>query len=470
MANLLSRISAPLLRSLSPPLVRGEGEVRPGPYYLPVTGGWLPAGSPWNWWQSGTRIRSSDTSAMVEACVSAYAQTVAMCPGNHWLSDDDGGRTRVTNSDLSRILRQPNDYQSISDVLLNLTRRLYLYGEAFAVAIRNNRGEVSELHLMQHGVANVAWDGSVFYSLQGNQIVQQRYDLSYPIPARDVLHVKLHTPYHPLKGVSPILATELARAMSGAVLNQQVAFYMNEARPSFMLESPNKFNEDQIKELRKRWNDQTQGLNAGGSVILTDGLKANPVVASARDGQLADMLKMTDQAIALAFRMPLQVLGIGGTPFASTEALMQSWISQGLGFCLNHIEQAFDLMFRLRGVPDEYTEFDARALLRSAFKERVEGMAAGVLGGIFSSDEARADFDLAKTPGGYGEQPRVQQQVVPLSYGAAMQPPDPNAGKAPPAEVKPTANDSSGDQQQQDEQKNFARFLLRQDMDRYHAA
>ena len=61
-----------------------------------------------------------------------------------------------------------------------------------------------------------------------------------PIPARDVLHVRLHTPRHPLKGESPILATVLDRAMGGAALNQQVAFYLNQARPTFILETDEK--------------------------------------------------------------------------------------------------------------------------------------------------------------------------------------------------------------------------------------
>ena len=195
-----------------------------------------------------------------------------------------------------------------------------------------------------------------------------------------------------------------------------------------------------MKELRAYWNEQTTGENAGGSPILAWGLKANPVTISAKDGQIADMLKMTDQSIALAFRMPLQVLGIGGTPFASTEALMQSWKSQGLGFALNHIEEAFGLLFRLKGQPDEYVEFNTEALLRSAFKERIEGLAAGVMGGVIASDEARAQLELPKSPGGVGEMVRMQQQMVPMTYGAAMQPPDPNANKPTPqgADEPPT--------------------------------
>jgi HK97 family phage portal protein len=221
--------------------------------------------------------------------------------------------------------------------------------------------------------------------------------------------------------------------LAGAALNQQVMFYLNQARPSFMLETDEKLTADQTAELRRLWNLQTQGENAGGTPILTWGLKAKPVATTAADAQLAEMLKLSDQNVALAFRMPLQVLGVGGAPFASTELLMQSWIASGLGFALNHIEEAFGLLFGLKGLPDEYLELDTKALLRSAYKDRIEGLARGVISGIYSPDEARAEEDLPAVAGGHGEMPRVQQQVVPLSYGTDMKPPEPAAAAMPPA-------------------------------------
>lgn len=418
-----------------------EGLYRPGPYLL--SDGWLTAtaGRTLNWWQSGYSPQPyGESSAMVEACVSAYSQTVAMCPGDHWRKLDNGGRERVSGSALTRVLRAPNDYQSISDFLLNLTRRLYTHGEAFAYAVRNDRGEVTELHLMRKGMALVGAEGSIFYSLGGNEIAEMRFPLGTPVPQRDVLHVRLHTPVHPLKGVSPILANTLDLAMSGAALNQQISFYVNQARPSFMLETDQQLNKEQTDALRQRWNEQTQGENAGGTPILTWGLKARPVSVNAQDGQLAELLKMTEQNIALAYRMPLQVLGLGGTSFASTELLMQSWIASGLGFCLNHIEEAIGRLFKLKGVPDEYVEFDTRALLRSAYRERMEGLARGVISGIYSPDEARASEDLPAVPGGHGSMPRVQQQVVPLSYGSSMEPP---AAQPEPAEPQPDTEDQT---------------------------
>lgn len=436
MANWLARVlPAWLTRSK-------EGEYRPGPYQL--SDGWLSAkaGSILNWWQSGYSLQPyGDGGAMVEACVSAYAQTVAMCPGDHWQKLENGGRKRVTTSALSRIMKKPNDYQSISDFLLNLTRRLYEKGEGFALGIRNDRREITEIHFMLHGRALVAEDGSIFYQLSGNEIAERRFDLSNPIPARDVLHVRLHTPRHPLKGESPILATVLERAMAGAALNQQVAYYLNQSRPSWLLETEQNLTSDQVRQLRERWEEQTTGENAGRTPILTAGLKAKAAPTTAADSHLADMLKLTDQSIALAFRIPMQVLGLGGAAFASTEALMASWKASGLGFALNHIEEAFGLLFGLKGQPEEYLELDTDALMRSAFKDRIEALARGVITGIYAPDEAREKVDLPAVQGGHGKMPRVQQQVVPLSYGTEMKPPDPAKPALPAPAPEPDIED-----------------------------
>lgn len=396
----------------------GEGEHRPGPYML--SDGWLSAkaGGILNWWQAGYSLNTyGESGAMVEACVSAYAQTVAMCPGAHWALESNGGRRRVTNSALSRIIKRPNDYESISDFLLNLTDRMYRKGAAYAYAVRNNRGEISELHRMLEGKPLIAEDGSIFYALSGNDIAERRFDLSVPVPARDVLHVRLHTPRHPLAGVSPILAVALDLAMSGAALNQQVRFYLNEARPSFMLETDQQLNAEQTRDLRARWNEQTRGEGAGGTPILAWGLKAKPVTTNANDGRLADLLKLSDQNVALAFRMPLQILGVGGTPFASTEALMASWKATGLGFVLNHIEESIGNLFGLKGMPDEYLEFDTEALLRSSFKEMLEALTAAT-GKVMTSDEARAKLNLPRKKG--GDELYVQMQDIPLSMAGQV--------------------------------------------------
>jgi HK97 family phage portal protein len=362
-----------------------------------------------------------------------------MCPGDHWRGNSKGGRDRVTNSALARILRYPNAYQSISDFMLNMVRSLYAEGNAYALCLRNSRFEIDELHMMdpRQSRPQLAYDGSVFYRLSGNQVIEQQIDgASIVVPQRDVLHIRLNAnrPKYPwpLVGETPLVAALLDMGVSDSILKQQMQFYANEARPSAVLSTEMLLDKDQVQALRDRWDEQSRGLQSGGTPILTAGLKVQPWGASAKDAQLADVMKISEQHIALVFRVPLQILGLGsgGATFSSTESLMQFWIATGLGFCLAHIEESFGVTFALKGQPDEYVEFSTDALLRSAFKDRIEALARGVQGGIIAPNEARNSegYDSVE----FGDSPRVQQQVVPLEFaGKVPAPPAPPA--APPA-------------------------------------
>ena len=146
MANWLTNLARTISKAV-------EGQYRPGPYYLPVSGGTLGAweGQFTNWWQLGYNIQRPGTSAIVEACVSAYSQTTAMLPMSHrWVDPTNPGKgpQRVSTSSLSRVLKTPNAYQTNSDFILNLVRQLYTDGNAYALCLRNDRFEIVELHLM----------------------------------------------------------------------------------------------------------------------------------------------------------------------------------------------------------------------------------------------------------------------------------------------------------------------------------
>jgi HK97 family phage portal protein len=447
-----------------------EGQPRPGPYLLPVTGGVLSAsvGSNMNWWQMGYNPTSSTQSAMVEACVSAYAQTVAMCPGDHWVSNKKGGRDRVETSALSRILRHPNSYQSMADFMLNLTRSLYMDGNAYALALRNDRYEINELHLMNSSqcLPIVARTGEIFYKLSGNDIIEQQLDEPYLlVPQRDVLHVRLHSdrkrPF-PLRGESPLVAAMTDMAVGDAILQQQINFYLNQARPSAVLSTELDLSREELQALRDRWNEQVKSIDcgAGGTPILTRGLKVMPWSTGGKDSQIADMMKLSHDRIAIAFRVPLQILGVTTSGYSSTELMMQAWIATGLGFALNQIEESFGLTFNLWGQPDEYVEFSTKSLLRSAFKDRIEGLSKAVLGGIFAPNEARNEEGYDSVP--YGEEPRVQQQVVPLSAAAAIPagPPKPGKVEVPPAPASPAQPSAAPQPAPKEHVSNVTRQLL----------
>jgi HK97 family phage portal protein len=453
----------------------GEGNWHPGPYT--VSGGCIPAGSPWNYWQCDIDPVSRSSSSIVEACVWAYVRAIAQLPGSHKRELGNGGTETVTTSALSRLLRSPNSYQTPSDFLVHLIRSLLLNGNSYWIAQRNDRAEVTALHwtdpracrvreIMVQGQAF----SEIFYEISTNPLFQFDSILgrtSLVVPARDVLHIKLATPQHPLVGVTWLRALDMELAASNAMQTAATTFASNMSRPSGILTTEQPISKVQRDELRAQWNEQVSGVNSGGVAIL-NGVKFQPLTISNQDSQIIDQRKLNDQAVAAVFGVPMILLGVNDTATQKTsEAVMAEWLAAGLGWLINHIEQAFDSFIGLDMVAAgrEWTEYDTRVLLRSAFRERIEGLARGVQGGIYSPNEARAleGYAAAKE----GDEPRVQMQVVPLSAWdkapatpVAPQPAPQDVAK--PADQKPQPNP--------DEQKAFALFLLERTMDSSHAA
>jgi HK97 family phage portal protein len=429
-------------------LTRVAGSLfRPRQKALPnssYSSGYIPPSWPWNFWQMGLDPLPNRASAVVYACRSAYSQTISMCPGMHWLSTGDGGRERVTTSALSRILQRPNSYQSAADFFLYLTDCLYGAGSAFGLALRNARFEIAEIHLFdptQCGVSVTSTTGDLFYQLAGNQIVEgmfaDRRGLLSAVPARDVLHIRLPDPRNPLVGVPPLEAALLEVQASDAMVKQALAYTANQGRPSGVLSvppGPHPVSPEEIAYLRQQWDAQTKGPNAGGTPIVTNGMIWTPANVNSRDAQLAEILHLADTRIATAYRIPPPLLSLDGAagPQGSTEAVMQLWFATGAGFCANLLEDGFGRLFGLKGYPDEYVELDFSALLRASQKDRIEALARGVQGGIYAPNEARALEDLPAAKD--GDEPRVQQQVVPLSAWSDPPPatPRPDAPAAPP--------------------------------------
>jgi HK97 family phage portal protein len=377
--------------------------------------------------------------AAVNACVNALAQSIAQLPGGHYRLNDKGAPERITNSALSRILRSPNGYQTRSDFMINLVCDLQFVGNAYAFAQRNNRQEVTALHLMPARQCAPYVDmetQAIFYGLGRNPLVG---DLDYLVPQRDVLHVRGRCyPGQPLRGVPPLEWAISARMANTAITDAQAAFFTNAAQPSGVLSTDQLLTKDQMERLREAWRAHAAGVRRGDVPVLGGALKWVPMSLSSQDAQMIEAFSMTVADIARAFGVPLTIIGEvtrGRQSFANVEQLIGLWLAQGLGFWVEHIEVAFDKFFAL---PDgEYTELDTDALLRTALKERIDALTAGITGGLYAPNEARAKEGLGAVA--FGDEPRVQAQVVPLSQ-VDKQPAAPSA-PAPGNPVNP-ANDN----------------------------
>ncbi len=418
-----------------------------GPVNWTSNGG-IPIGWGANWWQQGFNPLRGGESATVNAAVNAYATTLAQLPGSHMRKVSGGGAEPVTSSALSRVLRFPNAYQTRSDFILNMVTELLFSGNAYAWAERNARQEVDALHLMRSSGCEPLVDPdsrAIFYALGENPLAGVA---EYAIPARDVLHIRVRTmPGRPLHGVSPITWAAMARDANVAISATQATFFSNASQPSGFLSTKEPLTGEQMARLRAAWESRSTGVSRGEVPILGGGMEFQAMGINSQDAQLVAAFGMTVADIARAFAVPLPIIGdMSNATFNNVENLIGLWLSQGLGFYLEHIETAFDRFFALPA--DEYVEFDSDTLMRTAFKDRIDGLTKAISGGLYSPDEARAREGLPPAPEGFGAEPRLQAQVVPLSQvgmtpsaPAAGTPalPAPDAGAAP---EDPAANDN----------------------------
>jgi HK97 family phage portal protein len=398
---------------------------RPGPYSspaMPTDEGWIPCAWPINFGQIAYDPIPGGWNSVVYACIALYARTIAQLPGTNKEELDNGGTKTIKNSGLARVLKKPNDYQTRSDFMFNLIFDLLGEGNAYALARRNDRTEVDQLHLLnaRATVPMVAEDGSVFYSIGGNPMIDPLLDPDFisgkrwMVPARDVLHVRCRTPRHPLVGEPPVTASMIEQGIyNSATINMQ-RFFGNQSKPSGVLQTKAVLTADQVKILRERWMEHTTGANTGSVPILTNELEWKPTTMTAQDTQVIDSLKLSRQQIAACFGVPLALIDdMTGATWNNVEQLTLQWKAQGLAFYVNHIELAYDKLGEIE-LTDQYTEFDMSALDRPDFKTRIEALARATQGGIYSPNEARRTEGLPAAKN--GDEPRVQQQMVPLSY------------------------------------------------------
>jgi HK97 family phage portal protein len=382
------------------------------------------------------------------AAVLSNARAVSQCYAAHKHVDEKGNVTTVTTSAASRVLRKPNAAETWPQFILNMVAALQFEGAAYAVAMRNARGEVVALWRMPHGscAPYVAEDGTIFYALGDNPLAPDLPIVdttSGMARATDVLHLRTYCPRHPLIGETPLASAAMAAGINVTLQRSQLSFFSQMRRPSGALSTDMAMTTDKMRELRTAFDEQAARLENGGMPILSNGLKFAPFAISSVDAQLIEAQRLSIEDIARVFGVPLPVIGdLTHATLTNVEALVNQWLAVSLGALLENIERSLDALFGLQS-PSDYVELDVRALLRSDFAGRIDATCKAIQGGLMTPNEARSREGLSPVP--FGDQPYLQAQMVPMGTEpkpAGVPAPAPAAG-APPASGDGNASDGS---------------------------
>jgi HK97 family phage portal protein len=253
--------------------------------------------------------------------------------------------------------------------------------------------------------------------------------IDFIAPARDVLHLRFHTPRHPLIGESPIKSAALAIGINVALSHSQAAFFNNMNRPSGILATDAALTREQMASLRAAFEDQAAGMAQGRIPILGGGLKFSPISISSQDAELVQAQRMSIEDICRVFGVPPPLVGdLSHATLNNSETLISNFLAMSLGSYLEHIERAFDRLFGLAG--NDYVELDVAALLRTDFAGRIEGLTKAVQGGLFTPNEARSREGVGPIEG--GDTAYLQRQMIPIDKIGELLEAEAAAKNAPP--------------------------------------
>lgn len=384
---------------------------------------WTDLTSTWykpNWWQLGQSKPDANValrSSTVYACVAVLSQEIARLRVTHFTNPELTGEIEMYKSGVTRLLTKPNSYQTRSDYFLSIMYALLMHGNSYSLATRDRRGRVIDLTPLNSNAVMPYVDpdsGDIYYSITVLDIDPgKKINPSDFIPQRNMLHIRVFTPTHPLVGVSPLVACNTSVAHGMSIQSEATRFFDNESKPAGILRTPKPLNETQAKRLREAWATGTSGINTGKVPVLDNDLQFQQMSLSAVDAQLIEQYSMTKKDIAMAYRIPLYMIGEGDSQFNNAEASQRDFVTRSLGFYIEHIEANLDDFFGFDG-RTESIEFDVEGgIMRPEYNARIEGLTKGVQGGIFSPNEARHSEGKKSKDG--GDDLFMQRQMVPLN-------------------------------------------------------
>jgi HK97 family phage portal protein len=400
----------------------------------------------------------------VYACVTLISNDFGKLRQRLVQSDENGIWKETTNSAYSPVLRKPNRYQNqIQFKQWWMTCKL-IRGNAYALKVRDNRGVVVGLYLLDPCRVEVlvSESGDIFYRLKQDNLSGVD-DLGLTVPASEIIHDRMNCLFHPLVGISPLFAAGCVANLGLKIERNSSKFFGNGSQPSGILTAPGAISDDTAKTLADYFNANFTGEKSGRVAVVGDGLKYEQLSITAADSQLIEQMKWTAEVVCSTFHVPSYKIGVGTMPtYNNVEALQQDYYNTCLQSLIEEYEACMDEGLGVK--EDMGVDLDLDGLLRMDTKTQIDVLNASVSGSLRTINEARQKLNLSGVTG--GEVIWSQQQNWPISE-LAKRPAEALVPAAPNPSAPATAPEA--DPEEPDQTDKALHLLFRKSPEALHA-
>ena len=225
--------------------------------------------------------------------------------------------------------------------------------------------------------------------------------IQYKMPESDILHFKTTMSFDGITGLS---VREMLSAMVDGASNSQKfinKMYQNGLTGKVAVEYTQDLEDNHRNKLINSFKTAVDAENAINFIPVPWGVKLNPLNLKLTDAQFLEIRKYTAAQIAGAFGVkPNQLNDYEKSSYANSEQQQQAFLNDTLLVILKGIEEELTTkLLSSKQVEDGYFfKFNADAVLRASFAERMEGYHKARNDGWLNANDIRYKEDLPLIP------------------------------------------------------------------------
>jgi HK97 family phage portal protein len=304
------------------------------------------------------------------------------------------GSTRVLEAgQLQELMDAPNRRMSGFQLWQWTSATRDLYGEAFWLKLRDDRGRVRELqpiHPRNITIRRNLETGDVEYVYGaggGNPEGQPVF------PESDVVAFTTYNPDNVLRGVSNLESLRMTLLNEDAARRATSSFWDKGARPSMILTHPGELSKGAQDRLKERAQQAMGGADRmGGISVFEEGITATVTQLSNEDMQYIDSRKLNREEVCAAYDVsPLVVHILDHATFSNVTEQLRSQYRDTMAPIFTDLQSIIDAQL----VPDFYdrntakSRFNMDDVLRGDFEARATTGLSLRQSGVFTGNEAR---------------------------------------------------------------------------------
>lgn len=343
----------------------------------------------------------------------------------------ESDRKRNRTDPVAQTLKSPNGHMTTYDLIYRLVADLALWDEAIWMVVeditRPSGWSIQPIPMtwVQGFAGGDLWGpGYVkIYPPYAREIVR--------VPMEDILYFHGWDPTNLHAGITPVesLKATISEQIHAQVYREQQ--WTKAGRYGTVISRPKDaptWTPDQKRQFKEVLDQKLAGNNgadAGGSIILEDGMTAARPGFSAKEDQFIEAAKLSLATVAQVYHVNPTMIGqLDNANFSNVREFRRMLYGETLGPVIAQLEDQINtfLVPKIAETDGIYVEFNVKEKLQGSFEEQAAVMSASTGGPWMTRNEARARENLSAIEGG-------DELIVPLNVVTG--------GQASPADSTP---------------------------------